>query len=104
MTDIQIDDNFDFVFNDAGDLVLINEDDLKLQDLKVLLCISPTQNKQFPLLGINLVSSINGNPGELSNIIKTQAKLNSLPVTSVFIDIENKLNINMETTTLSFKL
>jgi hypothetical protein len=104
MTDIKIDDNFDFVFNNDGDLILINEDDLKLQDLKVLLCISPTQNKQFPLLGINIIGSINGATQELTNTIITQGKLNSLPITSVFIDNENKLNINMETQILSFKL
>lgn len=104
MTDIKIDDNFDFVFNNDGDLILINDDDLKLQDLKVLLCISPTQNKQFPLLGIDLVSSINGNSNDLVTTIKEQAKLNSLPVSSVFIDINNILNINMNTTILSFRL
>lgn len=92
MTDILLTNNLDFdIVN--GDLSISSGDQCDFVDLNYLMNINTGDNKQFPLMGSNLIYYKNGDLSECINKLNEQFTFTKIPVTKAYQTIDNKLKI-----------
>lgn len=94
MTDILLTQDLELqVVN--GDLGLCEDSDTDFQDLNLLLNMNTGDNKQYPLLGSNLITYKNGEYSSLLLNLKQQFDYNQLPVTDIIIDNETSIKLKL---------
>lgn len=103
MTDILLTQNLDFQIVN-GDLSVSTDDDCDFQDLNYLMNLNTADNKQFPLMGTNLVYYKNGDLQDCINKLQEQFTFTKLPVKQVYQTIDNKLKIVLESNYLIIDL
>jgi hypothetical protein len=94
MKDIALKDTLDLLIQN-GDLTFVEDLDCDFQDLNLLLNINLGDNKQYPLMGTNMIYYKNGVLEDLLGNLQKQFIYTNLPVNRIQNTDDNRLKINL---------